>query len=447
MQGARLTRRQESTPRGNRPSSGDGRQKEATRIRGEKGEATESAILTGTQESNEIEFSSSSSIVYSDSQEEEKPIEIDGGNAIQSVAFLADGELIVSGSTSGRIQRWKVKNGRALGTTMRAWSAIWNIAVSRDGKWLVGGTSSGQVTVWDAEIDEEVIKFKGHCDNSPVYAVDISSDATTIATGSCDKTAYVWSLSTGKRLLGPFEHRNRVIAVKFSPDGRLFATATFRRKSVRIYDSQDGHLLVDFPIQVSSSLSNQSLAWVSDSKQLFVLSRDGNIHCLDVSSRTTLSRWPTHSNKSPRCISLAANGTFIAASAHSSISFWDTATHTQIGSVIHHPARVESMAISANYDLVSGGGTKIILQNLHDILPSFYFDDVSVPASKVRCLRCFIHHKPLIDYNRNSKSGPWELKHFSKRQLSPFVHSMSIQVCLSPPILRLSNIHVHQTGK
>ena len=322
MEAARLTRRQDSTRRGKEPSnsSSNSQQKEARRIKDEKGETTESAILTRTQESNENE--SSSSVVE---QKKVKSIEIDARYDVNSVAFLADGD-IVSGGSEGKIRHWQVKDGKEVGTPMNAGSAVRNMAVSPDGKWIVSGSSSGQVTVWNAKTHELVNGFKGH--DEGVYVVDLSPDATKIATGSYDKTVCIWSLSTRQRLLGPFEHPNWVIAVKFSPDGRLIATVTFRRKSVRIYDSQDGRLLVNFPIQVSSSLSNQSLAWVRDSKQLFVLSRDGNIHRLDVSSRTTLfNLGPTHGYNFAKCISLASNGTFIAASADSSVSFWDTATH------------------------------------------------------------------------------------------------------------------------
>ena len=55
---------------------------------------------------------------------------------------------------------------------------------------------------------------------------------------------------------------------------------------------------------------------------------------------------------------MASNGIFIVASADSSVSVWDTVTHEQIGAILHHPARVDSMAISEGYNLVTGGGKK-----------------------------------------------------------------------------------------
>ena len=45
----------------------------------------------------------------------------------------------------------------------------------------------------------------------------------------------------------------------------LVATATWSRDSVRVYDSQNGRVLVEFPIKVNSFM-NQSLTWASDNK-------------------------------------------------------------------------------------------------------------------------------------------------------------------------------------
>ena len=313
-----------------------------------------------------------------------KPNDIYGQDPILTVAFLVDGKHVVSGSEQGKIRRWRIEDGREVGAPMDAGSAVHNIAVSRDGKWVVSGTTRGLVAVWDAESGEKKTEFQGHTDF--VRAIDVSPDATKIASGSADKTACVWSLSTGERLLNPFKYDDWVVVVKFSPDGRLIVTATWGRDSVRVYDSQNGRLLVEFPVQVYSAI-NQSLAWASDSEQLFALSRDGNIHSLGVSTGTTLSQWPTNSSKDTQCrVALASNGAFIATSTFSSVSFWDTTTHIKIDSAIHHTAGISSMAISSNHDLMIAGGDKITVRNLRDVLPSRYCDDVSACVSNVHCV-------------------------------------------------------------
>jgi len=147
---------------------------------------------------------------------------------------------------------------------------------------------------------------------------------------------------------------------------------------------QNGGLLVDFPVEVGSS-QNRSLAWACDSKQLFTLSKDGYIHRVDVFSKTTLSKWQIHNGNYPTCIALASNGTFIAASTGSSVSFWDTASQQQIGTVVEYTHNVESMAMSSNYDLVTGGGNKITLRALCGTLPTHYLDIVGVLVFLINC--------------------------------------------------------------
>ena len=185
----------------------------------------------------------------------------------------------------------------------------------------------------------------------------MSPDSTKIASGSEDgRTACVWSLSTGQRLLGPsWEHNRSVFAVKFSPDGRFIATATVWG-SILIYDSQDGSRLVDVPVKVTYSL-NHSLVWSSNCKHLFVV-YSSKIICLDASTGATLSQWSWTVHDELNHIALASDGAFIAASSSSSVLFWDAATHEQIGSAIEHTGKVKCMATSTNNDIVIGGDEK-----------------------------------------------------------------------------------------
>ena len=344
------------------------------------GEMILSVILTETLESSEN--NSNSSTVH---KSEAKPVEIDGQHKIYSVAFFVDGKHVVSGGKEGKIRRWRVEDGREVGSPMDAGNEIYNLAVSRDGKWIVSGTRSGELGVWYVLRHKKVTEWRGH--GGRVYAVDISPDGERIATGSGDGTACVWSFSTGQQLL-VLEHNASVIAAQLSPNGRLIATATWElsNNSVRVYDSQSGNLLVDVPFTVTAFSLNPPLVWVSNSKYLFALSNKGRINYLAASTGTTLSSWPIHSTNNPGSIALASNGTFIAASACSSVSLWDTTTHKQIGSIIDHPYDIRSIAISANDDIVIGGGKAITLRNIRNMLPSSYHTDVSAIASNARCV-------------------------------------------------------------
>ncbi|KAH0828154.1 WD40-repeat-containing domain protein [Lanmaoa asiatica] len=214
--------------------------------------------------------------------------EIGVSKEICSIAFLADGRHIVGGGYGGKVRVWQTADGEGVGAAMDARSTVLDITVSRDGKWVVCGTGNGRVIVWNAELHEKITEFDGHGDW--VRAVDVSPDTTRIASGSDDKTACIWSIWSGERLLGPFEHDYVLAAVKFSPNGDLLATATWWKESVRVYDSRNGCLLIDFPVRVTS-YENQSLAW-SFNSTLFALSFDGDIKYCDVSAGTMHSHWP-----------------------------------------------------------------------------------------------------------------------------------------------------------
>src|SRR5205085_641332 len=62
----------------------------------------------------------------------------------------------------------------------------------------------------------------GHFNQITVVA--FSPDGKLVATGSDDKTAKVWHVTTGKLINTLSEQRGAVYAVTFSPDGKEVAT-------------------------------------------------------------------------------------------------------------------------------------------------------------------------------------------------------------------------------
>ena len=248
------------------------------------------------------------------------------------------------------------------------------ISVSRDGKWIVCAFIGG-ANVWDAELERKVVEVE---DTNYVEGVDVSPDSTRFATatGRTSKNAGIWSILTGTRLVGPLEHDSDVKGIKFSPEGRHIATACL--DSIHIFDSYNGDQLITIKntLSASSWSAVTSMVWPPDG-QLFAMSEGGKIKSFDTSTGSQLAECQIHSYSSGDIISIAlsANNKFIASFAGRSVSFWDTSTHTQLGSLLKDDEGIRSIALSPDGTHLATGGHNnktITIWNLSDILPESY---------------------------------------------------------------------------
>lgn len=294
-------------------------------------------------------------------------IEINGNqHEMFSVLFAEDGKQVLSGGVEGVLQRWRVDDGNKVGEPIRTEGLpVLAAALSPDRKWIVCGLKPSRsananfVGVWDAQTRERVLDVKGHTNAVP--SVDVCSDSTKFATGSADNCAFIWNMTTGTRLVGPLRHGGLVVAVRFSPNGDRLATATAENppgvaKSIRIYSSNNGQLLLDIPeVRVGNYVSSP-LAWSADGRRLFAASySDSNseVKRFDTASGSLLSKWSVPGGGYTTSIALSRNQKFIAVVAYKSLSFWDTSTHKQIGTTIEHTSTVWSIALSPNGDCVA----------------------------------------------------------------------------------------------
>jgi WD40 repeat protein len=280
------------------------------------------------------------------------------------VAFAANGEHFVSGGTRG-VQVWRVEDGKLL-ATMEA-DHVQSVAFSKDRKRIAAGTLRGDVVLWDAKVYKQIFTWRIE---DVVRGVDFSPDSTRLVALGVH-TATVWNIASRELVLG-LRHENSLLAAKYSPNGDRIATAT--QNSVRVYDSNNGDLLVDIPVQVTTRY-NIGLLWFNN--DLFVIS-DGKLKRIKASTGSTIWEFPDASN--PSCIAIPKYGEYIACSARRTITFWDTSTHTRCG-LVHHPEDIHSIALSPDGRFLAIGGEdeKITFKRLSRITePDIYINDAAL---------------------------------------------------------------------
>lgn len=299
-------------------------------------------------------------LLLTDGQDYSPLIEIDVGGGLCAVAFSMNSKYLVSGDFTG-VRVWRMEDGKQM-ATMATPAIVQCLAVSKDGRWIAAGTASGEVFVWNAKTYEEVFL---HEEDDNIYGVDFSPDSNRLVIASDNCTATVLDLITCGRVLGPLDHEDWVHTAKYSPQGDRIATAT--RDNVRVYDSNNGRLLVDIKVD-EISVYNAGLLWSND--QLFIVS-DSKIKQVEVSTGSTVSEWPVSDADAPSCIILPQRGQFIAHSTGRTVTLWDAMTHTQLG-LIHHTQDICTIALSPDHRFLAIGGVdeKIIINSLPRITVS-----------------------------------------------------------------------------
>ena len=157
--------------------------------------------------------------------------------AVNSVAFLSDGNRIVSSSDDGTVRLWNAQSGALLHTFEGHRGKVAAVAVSPNGRLAASAGWDRTVRLWDLETLAPAGVLEGHKNN--VNAVAFSPDGTRLLSGSYDSTLKLWRLPDGKMLRTLTGHEFGVNSLTFTPDGRRAVSASVD-ETVRIWDLENG---------------------------------------------------------------------------------------------------------------------------------------------------------------------------------------------------------------
>lgn len=149
------------------------------------------------------------------------------GNTPDSVSFNADGTRFIFSTTANTIVIRAVDNPSE---DLYVFEDLGDFAKFTVNEAQILVVDSNRVMLIDLETGTEVIGFDGH--NSEVFAIDLNSDESQLATGSSDGTIRLWDVASGSELRR-ISVGTEVYSVAFSADDVTLASGDF---AVRLWD-------------------------------------------------------------------------------------------------------------------------------------------------------------------------------------------------------------------
>jgi WD40 repeat protein len=134
------------------------------------------------------------------------------------------------------IARFDLDAGGGISLPLGHEKEIGYLAFSPDGRLLASGSADCTTRVWDVLTGEERFRWK---QRGWIRGLKFSPDGKTLAAGA-GRTVKVWDLTTGaERATLARGHRETILALAYSPDGRFLATGS-KDGSVRFWDLTTG---------------------------------------------------------------------------------------------------------------------------------------------------------------------------------------------------------------
>lgn len=219
---------------------------------------------------------------------------------------------------------------------------IYALALSPDGKTLATGSYDQKTKLWNVADATERKTLHGH--NGAVFALAFRPDGKLIASASADRTVKLWDVASGERRDTLSQPGKEQFAVAWSADGKRLAAAGADNR-IRVWSVSPDAKETTNPLVLARFAHEQAilrLVWSADGATMLSSAQDGTVRVWDaaeVKERVLLEKqpdWPT---------ALAfSGGAVVTGRADGTVAFYDAKT----GKVIAAPKSGRSERPTSN---------------------------------------------------------------------------------------------------
>jgi RNA polymerase sigma factor (sigma-70 family) len=271
------------------------------------------------------------------------------GFLIYGIAWSRDGKILASVGSGRALCLWDANTGQFLHhcNTGRRFPASYALAISPDSR-TVANAEGASVKLWSIETGKELRDFTGHTNG--VVALAFSPRGKVLASGGHDTTIRLWDPDTGRERFVLKGHSSTVRALAFRDDGRVLASAS-DDGTVRLWNPRVGR---EMHICKRHKQEVYALAFEPGGKRLVSSGVGGNVRIWDSDSGKQ-ERIFASEKQSSNALAFAPDGKLLAVARKGSIVLHETSTGKELRRWQAHTADIKSLAWSPDGNTLASG--------------------------------------------------------------------------------------------
>lgn len=248
-----------------------------------------------------------------------------------SLAFLQDGALLAVALDNGSIHLRNTNDGKTIRSFVMTSSAPGVVAASPDGQ-VLAFSDNDRIQIWNITQNTFLGELPGHID--AIIALAFSPDGKLLASASRDQTALLWEVSSGDLLRDLSKAGYEPMGFAFSPDGNRLAVAD-SAGGIRYWEMSS---LRDIAYVPTGDQSLSAIAFSPDGKWFAVGGEQGFLSLWDVTGKIK-DRLLTEVPDSIHALSFSPDSKWLlVAGSENKLQLWDveTAKRTQTYDSANH---------------------------------------------------------------------------------------------------------------